>query len=192
MAQHGTISKSSGTAGKQAAGSKYITLKSLRNLRSWFREASSQDISDVIKQLEHLRREKIKEEEEDNIRNLRFKEMWEHYATQGYSARMYLGFDPQEVLNALTEHLSCQLRRVPSAKVKYRFYDLDGNLCEWSGQGREPRKLTALIKATGKSREDFLVKNEPNNDAILNKASFARLSAAIDEKQSLYLKSLQN
>ena len=188
MSQHSNNLKSSGTTTKANQSNKYITLKSLRNLRSWFRDASSQDINDVIKQLEHLRREKIKQEEEDNIRNLRFKEMWEHYAAQGYSARMYLGLDPQEVLNALTDHLSCRLRHIHSARVKYRYHDLDGNLCEWSGQGREPRKLKELLEATGKNRDDFLVKNEQLNDAFLTQEAFVRLSESIDHKQSLFQK----
>lgn len=180
--------KSSGNASKSAQGNKYITLKSLRNLRSWFKDASAQDVSDVIKQLEHLKREKLKLEEDQKSRNVQYNELWEHYANQGISARVYLGLDPQEVLDALVEHLSSNLRRSHSSRVKYRFFDLEGNLCEWSGQGREPRKLTQLLKSTGKSREEFLVKHH-NNQAVDSNDAMLALSQSIDLKQSLYHKS---
>lgn len=163
--------------------SKYITLKSLRNLRSWFKDANAQDVQDVIKQLEHLKREKSKEEEL-NLRNLRHQQMCAHYALPGSLASLSSNLEPQEVLEALTETLSCRLRRYRCARVKYRYHDLEGNLCEWSGQGREPIKLRQLLAATGKKREDFLVKDECEQGSFFSNEALLKLNESIDSKQT--------
>ena len=165
---------------------KYVTLKSIRNLRSWFKDASVQDVQDVIKQLEHLKKEKLKEAEDFKTHTLRTK-----YDTFSFACNLdnkSLEFEPQEVLDGLADTLKCSLNRYRSARVKYRYHDLNGNVCEWSGQGREPVKLRQVLKATGKSREDFLIKEDGNHDAFLSNDNLLKLSASIERKQSLFIK----
>lgn len=182
MTSNGYSAKASGNAGKFSQGNKYITLKSMRNLRSWFKDARSDDVQDVIRQLELIKKEKLRQEEENIERNQRHQEMCDFYSMTGSSSIMEVSIDPQDVLDALTDSLSCCMRRYRSARVKYRFYDLDGNLCEWSGQGREPLKLRDVMTATGKSRDDFLVRNDDQNNSFLIDESCARLSESMDRK----------
>lgn len=214
----GSSSTSMGSATSQGyAPNKMGTLKSMRNLRSWFKEGSSTDVQEVITQLEQLKQEKLVEEQESyhssfsrygaNTFGVRgsgigssssssgsgnfatahsldkraatgmgslgsgsiTKSSNRNYA-QGITINLGRGVgvvSPQDILDSLVMHLRCNLHRYRSAKVKYRFVDLEGNLCEWSGQGREPIKLRELLAATNQSRDEFLVSVQEAREASI-------------------------
>lgn len=213
----GSSSTSMGSATSQGyAPNKMGTLKSMRNLRSWFKEGSSTDVQEVITQLEQLKQEKLVEEQESYHSSFsRYgantfggrgsgigsssssgsgnfatahsldkraatgmgslgsgsstKSSNRNYA-QGITINLGRGVgvvSPQDILDSLVMHLRCNLHRYRSAKVKYRFVDLEGNLCEWSGQGREPIKLRELLAATNQSRDEFLVSVQEAREASI-------------------------
>lgn len=151
---------------------KFISLKSIRTLRPMFKDAASSDVQEIIEQLIKLKHEKLKEEEDLSLNQLsrasEFKPLLGERHSSGSSLRC--AFDPQDIMDALIERFSCKTRRYRSARVKYRFTDLDGNLCEWSGQGREPIKLRELLASTGQRREDFLVNDDADENALLHQA----------------------
>lgn len=156
----------------------------MRNLRSWFKDASSADIQDVIGQLEKLKLEKMREEDELYGRPV-------HIATSVNSSNVDHGMrlesrvSPQMILDGLLDRLSCRSRRYRSLKIKYRYYDLDGHLCEWSGQGRLPVKLRELLDKTGKSKEDFLVKDEEPLPNLEQSPSQMRIAMGIDNAHKI-------
>lgn len=158
---------------------RYISLKSMRNLRSWFKDASSEDIQDVIGQLEKLKVEKMREEDVLYARTYPVGNL-----QGGLSSPNPVSLDaritPQMIVDGLIDRLSLRSRRYRNIKVKYRFHDVDGNLCEWSGQGRLPTKLRELMEQTGKSREEFLVKDEENIPDLSATPNQIRLANSID------------
>lgn len=152
---------------------KFLALKNIRTLRPMFKDAAARDVQDIIEQLIKLKHEKLKEEEDMSLNQLA--RVSDSYPKPMLSERIMStslrsAFDPQDIMDALIERFSCKTRRYRSARVKYRFTDLDGNLCEWSGQGREPIKLRELLLATGQSREDFLVRDDIDENALLHQA----------------------
>lgn len=152
---------------------KFIALKSIRTLRPMFKDATASDVQEIIEQLIKLKHEKIKEEEDLSLNQLaRISESYKPMLGERHipSTSLRCAFEPQDIMDALIERFSCKTRRYRSARVKYRFTDLEGNLCEWSGQGREPIKLRELLKHTGQSREDFLVNDDTDENALLHQA----------------------
>lgn len=152
---------------------KFIALKSLRTLRPFFKDANARDVQEVIDVMVKLKHEKLKEEESMILNQM--SRMSSPYVKpllgdSSINASLRCAIDPQDIMDALIERFSCKTRRYRSARVKYRFTDLDGNLCEWSGQGREPIKLRELLLATGQNREDFLVCDDFDENALLHQA----------------------
>lgn len=125
-------------------------------------DADAGDVQEIIDNLLLIKDEKLNADNPMSI----------HHLARVGMHRSYLRweFDPQDVMDALIERFSSKTRRYRSARVKYRFTDLDGNLCEWSGQGREPIKLRKLLSATGMKREDFLVQKEHDDEDLLQQA----------------------
>lgn len=152
---------------------KYVALKSIRTLRPMFKDAAASDVQEIIEQLIKLKHEKIKEEEDLSLNQLaRVSDTYVKPTLfeRSMNSSLRCAFDPQDIMDALIERFSCKTRRYRSARVKYRFTDLDGNLCEWSGQGREPIKLRELLLATGQNRDDFLVRDDIDENALLHQA----------------------
>lgn len=146
------------------SGHKFITLKSIRNLRAWFKNATVEDISDVIKQLERLKNEKISELELHNNPNAAKQRAY----AQAYAKADDTDFiDPQVFFDTIVRFVDAAHANFHATNPKYRFKDLEGNICEWSGQGREPLRLTELLKATNTKREDYLISN-PENKVLLD------------------------
>lgn len=173
MASHDKASSNRGPYNR------FVSLKSMRNLRSWFKDATSADIQDVIGQLEKLKLDKMREEDELYGRPVHIANSLSSN-TSSCSMSLDARVSPQMIVDGLIDRLSCRSRRYRSIKVKYRYYDLDGNLCEWSGQGRVPVKLRELMEKTGKTREDFLVKDGEALPNLEQSPSELRISMGID------------
>ena len=134
-------------------------LKSLRNLRAWFKDLSPQDIDDIQLQLERLKVEKINEEQERQRKEYLHQAFVKLYRNDGKEDD-YALVDPQFLIECIAQRIGCVQSTPLTNRYKYRFIDLDGKVCEWTGQGREPKRLKAIMAATGKPKEAFLAKED--------------------------------
>lgn len=134
-------------------------LKSLRNLRAWFKDLSPQDIDDIQLQLERLKVEKINEEQERQRKEYLHQAFVKLYRNDG-KGDDYAFVDPQSLIEGIAQRIGCVQSTTHKNRYKYRFIDLDGKVCEWTGQGREPKRLKAIMAATGKPKEAFLAKED--------------------------------
>lgn len=134
-------------------------LKSLRNLRAWFKDLSPQDINDIQLQLERLKVEKINEEQERQRKEYLHQAFVKLYRNDG-KGDDYALVDPQSLIEGIAQRIGCVQSTTHTNRYKYRFIDLDGKVCEWTGQGREPKRLKAIMAATGKPKEAFLAKED--------------------------------
>ena len=134
-------------------------LKSLRNLRAWFKDLSPQDIDDIQLQLERLKVEKINEEQECQRKEYLHQAFVKLYRNDGKEDD-YALVDPQSLIEGIAQRIGCVQSTTHTNRYKYRFIDLDGKVCEWTGQGREPKRLKAIMAATGKPKEAFLAKED--------------------------------
>lgn len=132
-------------------------LKSLRNLRAWFKDLSPQDIDDIQLQLERLKVEKINEEQERQRKEYLHQAFVKLYRNDG-NGDDYALVDPQSLIEGIAQRIGYVQSTTHTNRYKYRFIDLDGKVCEWTGQGREPKRLKAIMAATGKPKEAFLAK----------------------------------
>lgn len=134
-------------------------LKSLRNLRAWFKDLSPQDINDIQLQLERLKVEKINEEQERQRKEYLHQAFVKLYRNDG-KGDDYALVDPQSLIEGIAQRIGYVQSTTNTNRYKYRFIDLDGKVCEWTGQGREPKRLKAIMAATGKPKEAFLAKED--------------------------------
>ena len=134
-------------------------LKSLRNLRAWFKDLSPQDIDDIQLQLERLKVEKINEEQERQRKEYLHQAFVKLYRNDGKEDD-YALVDPQSLIEGIAQRIGCVQSTTHTNRYKDRFIDLDGQVCEWTGQGREPKRLKAIMAATGKPKEAFLAKED--------------------------------
>lgn len=134
-------------------------LKSLRNLRAWFKDLSPQDIDDIQLQLERLKVEKINEEQERQRKEYLHQAFVKLYRNDGKEDD-YALVDPQSLIEGIAQRIGCVQSTNHTNRYKYRFIDLEGKVCEWTGQGREPKRLKAIMAATGKPKEAFLAKED--------------------------------
>lgn len=134
-------------------------LKSLRNLRAWFKDLSPQDIGDIQLQLERLKVEKINEEQERQRKEYLHQAFVKLYRNDG-KGDDYALVDPQSLIEGIAQRIGYVQSTTHTNRYKYRFIDLDGKVCEWTGQGREPKRLKAIMAATGKPKEAFLAKED--------------------------------
>lgn len=134
-------------------------LKSLRNLRAWFKDLSPQDIEDIQLQLERLKVEKINEEQERQRKEYLHQAFVKLYRNDGKEDD-YALVDPQSLIEGIAQRIGCVQSTTHTNRYKYRFIDLEGKVCEWTGQGREPKRLKAIMAATGKPKEAFLAKED--------------------------------
>lgn len=134
-------------------------LKSLRNLRAWFKDLSPQDIDDIQLQLERLKVEKINEEQERQRKEYLHQAFVKLYRNDGKEDD-YALVDPQSLIEGIAQRIGCVQSTTHTNRYKYRFIDLEGKVCEWTGQGREPKRLKAIMAATGKPKEAFLAKED--------------------------------
>ena len=134
-------------------------LKSLRNLRAWFKDLSPQDIDDIQLQLERLKVEKINEEQERQRKEYLHQAFVKLYRNDG-NGDDYALVDPQSLIEGIAQRIGYVQSTTHTNRYKYRFIDLDGKVCEWTGQGREPKRLKAIMAATGKPKEAFLAKED--------------------------------
>lgn len=163
-------------------------LKSLRNLRAWFKDASAQDIDEIQQQLERLKIEKINEAEEQRRKEAMHQAFVKLYRNDG-NFDEYALVDPQSLVEGIAQRLECVQAEPHKNKHKYRFIDLEGKICEWTGQGREPKRLKAIMAATGKPKEAFLAKEEQLRNADNIDTDEIKLISNLVAKMSLLKRS---
>lgn len=117
----------------------YKYLKNPRNLKAFFKEASSSEISSILEKLAALRDE-VKAEETA-------KELAEKQRQEFLSG----------LLNDLDNHnftiedlaslkgIQTKLNR-PKMKARYEYEGIDGQMYLWSGQGKIPKAMAEVMK----------------------------------------------
>ncbi|MEQ4541804.1 MAG: H-NS family nucleoid-associated regulatory protein, partial [Pantoea agglomerans] len=65
------------------------------------------------------------------------------------------GIDPNELLNGMPTAPAVKKKRAPRP-AKYQYTDENGEVKQWTGQGRTPSAIKSAIDA-GKSLDDFLI-----------------------------------
>lgn len=148
--------------------------RQIDTLRNILQAADSHDVQDIINQLVVIKIEKSKEEEELSLSRLVIGSNRQEPVLVPTDLRHNKFRSPlphNYLMEAVAEHFNYDNRRYRSARIKYRFVDLEGNQCEWSGQGRLPLKLRDLLAATGQSREDFLVQEALDSKTLLKLAT---------------------
>lgn len=135
-------------------------LKNIRNLRAWFKDASASDINDILILFGKLKAEKEQEQLEARRKEEAHRAFVRMYRDNGTAEPSISFIDPQALIDGLVDRLACGNYQYNKTKVKYRFIDLNGKICEWTGQGREPKRLKDIMEATGKPREAFLYQPE--------------------------------
>ncbi len=136
------------------------SLKNIRNLRAWFKDATASDINDILILFEKLKAEKEQAELEKKRKEEAHRAFVRMYRDDGTNEASISFIDPQALIDGLVDRLGCGNYQYNKTKVKYRFVDLHGKICEWTGQGREPKRLKDIMEATGKPREAFLYQPE--------------------------------
>ncbi len=125
-------------------------LSNLRILRAKLRGHSVKEINAIINKLNALKQEfaakKIYSIESD--------------PKKADSIKIIQGVMTENSLSL--EELNAVLKENNRKKMapKYRYIGLDGLEYTWSGQGKLPKTLKALLDSTGKNKEDYRIKEE--------------------------------
>ncbi|CND60797.1 H-NS histone family protein [Yersinia enterocolitica] len=139
-------------------------INNLRSLRAFAKELDMESLLEFQEKLNTVIQERQKEEEEAKQEELKKRETLERLRTQIAEA----GINPEEVANFLTNTKtvtkvkSVRKKRTP----KYEYLDSNGELRQWTGQGRHPQPISEAIKNEGKKLEDFLIKKETPSSSL--------------------------
>ena len=132
-----------------------LTLKELRNQRmlsSCLRDASAQDIEEIITKIQGIYNEVKEREERMNARNA---------AKQAQVANLLQQMKDSDItMEDLQAATGTAAPARAKMKVRYRFTGVDGVERTWSGQGRLPNELKKLIERDGTTKEDYRIKEE--------------------------------
>ncbi|WP_254044595.1 H-NS family nucleoid-associated regulatory protein, partial [Salmonella enterica] len=105
-----------------------------------------------------LRRPLIEERREDAEREAAERQELEAKRQQAIEYIISLGLDPESLLAPVTADTVKTRRKAKGGvrKAKYRFKDENGEIREWSGNGKRPLALQKLLDE-GHFMEDFLI-----------------------------------
>ncbi|EKN4699733.1 H-NS histone family protein [Yersinia ruckeri] len=133
-------------------------INNLRSLRAFAKELDMDSLREFQEKLNTVIQEREKEEEEAKQEELKKRKTLERFRNQITEA----GINPEEVANFLTNTKtvtkvkSVRKKRTP----KYEYLDSNGEVRQWTGQGRHPQPISEAIKNEGKKLEDFLIKKD--------------------------------
>lgn len=132
-------------------------LKNAKSLNLALRDSSSNDIDEIICKLQVIQ-DKIKEREAlEQARNENKKAVIAEIL-----ARMKeydITIDDLCAAGGFTAH-----GRRGKMKKRYRFIGTDGVEYFWSGQGRLPKELVLVMQRDGTSKQDYLIKDEEEQE----------------------------
>ncbi|MBQ0600867.1 H-NS histone family protein [Klebsiella oxytoca] len=128
------------------------TLNNIRTLRAQARELSPETIEELIEKLQVIAGERRDEEKAKEEANREHKEKVQKLR----ELLVEQGVDPYELIEEGVAKPRKQKKVRETRPAKYKYTDESGEERTWSGQGRTPVGIKALLDA-GKSLEDFLI-----------------------------------
>lgn|SRR5574344_800970 len=125
----------------------YKYLKNARNLKAFFRDASSSELESIIEKLTSLR-DCVKSEEIRRETELKEKTAFLSNLLNDLDAHNFTVSD----LAALTG-----VKKEPRKKLdaRYRYVGTDGETYLWSGQGKIPKKMREVMLRDGITDKNF-------------------------------------
>ncbi|MGN1281324.1 MAG: hypothetical protein ACI4UM_05415 [Succinivibrio sp.] len=130
----------------------YSYLKNNRNLKAFFKDASSAQIRQIIEKLEELFNETVQKEEEALKRQAERENF-----LKGMLASLEGHNYTVDDLAALAQVKDNSKKR--TMKARYCYEDLEGNECFWSGQGKIPVALKQVMQRDGiTDKKHYLIK----------------------------------
>lgn len=135
----------------------YKYLKNPRNLKAFFKDAQSYEISMIIERLIAIR---------DEVKALEETKEQEQRQRNDYLSSLLKDLDSHNVtvedLAALKGLQTKSLR--PKMKAKYEYQGIDGQMYLWSGQGKIPKTMSEVMKRDGiTDKKHYLIDSEENN-----------------------------
>jgi len=130
------------------------TLLNIRSLRAALRELSFEQLEEAKEKFEQVYTERLESTEKERA------EQAEHQRklTEFSEMLKQAGVDPRDLLSstapAASANVSNKTKRAPRP-AKYKYQE-NGQEKTWTGQGRMPKAMTALVEQ-GKSLDDFLI-----------------------------------
>ncbi|QSV17647.1 H-NS family nucleoid-associated regulatory protein [Photobacterium ganghwense] len=122
------------------------SLTNLRSLRALAREYTLEQLKEALEKLTQVVQERESDESEQRQKEEEKNAKLAHYR----ELLLKDGIDPEELLKAAGNRPKARAPR----PAKYRFTDENGEEKTWTGQGRTPSALKALID-NGNKLEDF-------------------------------------
>jgi len=143
------------------------TLNSLNNIRTLRANARELDLAALEEMLEKLSVVVSERREEAQASEAANREKAEKLAKYR-ELLLQEGIDPNELLNGMPTAPAVKKKRAPRP-AKYQYTDENGEVKQWTGQGRTPSAIKSAIDA-GKSLDDFrrifrhkMVRHKPLN-----------------------------
>ncbi|MBK5016430.1 H-NS histone family protein [Pantoea sp. S62] len=130
------------------------TLNSLNNIRTLRANARELDLAALEEMLEKLSVVVSERREEAQASEAANREKAEKLAKYR-ELLLQEGIDPNELLNGMPTTPAEKKKRAPRP-AKYQYTDENGDVKQWTGQGRTPSAIKSAIDA-GKSLDDFLI-----------------------------------
>ncbi|MGL4784357.1 MAG: H-NS family nucleoid-associated regulatory protein [Aeromonas hydrophila] len=127
------------------------TLLNIRSLRVALRELSFEQLKEAKEKFEQVYTERFESTEKERA------EQAEHQRKLAEFSEMLkqAGVDPRDLLSSTAPaNASNKAKRAPRP-AKYKYQE-NGQEKTWTGQGRMPKAITALVEQ-GKSLDDFLI-----------------------------------
>ncbi len=131
------------------------TLLNYRSLKTLLKTAQLSELNKIKENLEQLRLELEAQEQQQQAEKAQLEAKF--LAVEAYIASQGLTVD-QFVAHITGAPKKKAKTNRPPMKPKYRFTALDGNVHEWTGQGKMPNAFKQLLEAEGKDKEDFRIK----------------------------------
>ncbi|HIC3352953.1 TPA: H-NS family nucleoid-associated regulatory protein [Salmonella enterica] len=125
------------------------TMMNIRSLRVFAREVDFEQLLEMQEKLNVVVEERREEAERQELEAKR---------QQAIEYIISLGLDPESLLAPVTADTVKTRRKAKGGvrKAKYRFKDENGEIREWSGNGKRPLALQKLLDE-GHFMEDFLI-----------------------------------
>ncbi len=139
-------------------------LNSARNLRQILRDRSPDEIRAVIALLQQILEETVARRDR-SLREFRERQAAIRRIREEMD-RLHLRPDDLNDIRSEAEFLGEHRKARIRMPVRFRYTDLEGEVREWSGQGKLPNPLRELLRVRGGTKEDYRIRpTDPLPDA---------------------------
>ncbi len=133
-------------------------LKNFRNLKAFFKDATSEDVAFIIEKLTLLHEE---------LKNEELKKRYEEEARRKFLTGLLDSLDDHNLTvgDLLAMKNSSDKESRPKMKARYRYTDMNGEICVWSGQGKIPTALKEVMQRDGITDKNHYLIDEKDDSA---------------------------